>query len=146
MMNRQITFNLFNGKNQVQGKISILVLGLVMLLPVALTACLGVLPNEPVQSEAVESTFEGIQVATESEAVTASTFYAANPELMVADRYATIVEDETKSGSAFFAANPELMAADRYKTLIEDEPVSESTFYATNPELMAVDRYGTKPQ
>lgn len=52
-----------------------------------------------------------------------------------------VVEREVMPDSTFFAANPELMAASRYAGLIEAKPVSDSTLYAANPELMAAERY-----
>lgn len=161
-MKRQITFNLFNARDQVQRKISTFVLSLMMLLPVLLTACLGVLPNESVESDMATPASEEVQIAAESEAVTDSTFKAANPELMVFERYTTVVNDEAKAGSAFYATNPELMMASRYAATVKADSASPdadplkrmvrccfgiekwtdtSASQAANPELMAAARY-----
>ncbi len=149
-MKRQHTSSLFNGNNQVRVMVYIVGLSLVMLLAVGLTACMAVLPEEEQQT------------ASEREAVTESTFYAANPELMAADRYTVIVDDEAKTGSDFYAANPELMVTSRHTTAVKADRASPaadplqrlvrccygtekwtdtSSFQAANPELMVVGRY-----
>lgn len=50
-------------------------------------------------------------------------------------------DTEATSGSAFYAANPELMIASRYPTSVEEKPVTDSAFLANNPELMIARRY-----
>jgi hypothetical protein len=62
-----------------------------------------------------------------------SSLFAANPELMIARRYTGPLHSE----SSLFAANPELMAARRYTGPLH----SESSLFAANPELMAARRY-----
>ncbi|MCB0193525.1 MAG: hypothetical protein KDJ65_16375 [Anaerolineae bacterium] len=80
-------------------------------------------------------------VTVNDEDLTNSEFYAANPELMAANRFVITIKDETLSNSEFYAANPELMAANRFVITIKDETLSNSEFYAANPELMAAGRY-----
>jgi hypothetical protein len=149
-MKRQYPFNLFNGNNQVREMVYYVGLSLVMLVAVGLTACMAVLPEEE------------LEAAGEREAVTESTFYAANPELMAADRSTAIVDDEAKAGSGFYAVNPELMVASRHTTAVKADRASPaadplqrivrccygtekwtatSSFQAANPELMVVGRY-----
>jgi hypothetical protein len=92
-----------------------------------------------------------------------STFLAANPELMVAQRYPAVTKDEvvaspslywtpSRSGSSptvppearqmtearLLAANPELQAAQRYTMAAWK---AEAAFLAANPELMVAHRY-----
>lgn len=114
-------------------------------LVVVFTACAQVSAEEPVKTERQES--EVVVEAIKEEPLTDSAFYAANPELMAADRYLVpAIEQETTSGSTFFAANPELMAVERYTAPARgDELTSDSTIFAANPELMAARRYGSEP-
>ena len=116
---------------------ALFVLSLMLLLSVVFTGCVAVLP-EAVESEAAAPAPESV---TGSEAIADSSFYADNPELLVASRYTAIVEDEAKTGSAFYAANPEMMVAGRYENIGEDETGTEIGFYAANPELMIAERY-----
>jgi hypothetical protein len=66
-----------------------------------------------------------------------SNFLAANPELLVARRY--IAPATVRTESAFMAANPELMVAGRYTAIPAAK--TESNFLAANPELLVARRY-----
>ena len=128
-------------KRQDTLKLSTLLLGLMILLPVALTACVSAVPEEEIQPEVVAPVVEEVQVITEDELVSDSANLAENPELMVAGRYEG-AENEVVSGSAFYAANPELLAADRYTVSVtKNRDMSDSEFFAANPEMMAAHRY-----
>ena len=98
--------------------------------------------------------------SVDSEMESASQLYAANPELMVADRYSP--ERIGFSESPLLAASPELSIARRYSEAMNDvnssfttnpelsvanrydastNQISESTFLSMNPELSVVWRY-----
>jgi hypothetical protein len=142
---------------------TLFVLSLILLLPVVLTGCMIAIP-EAGQSEGAAPAPEEMQLETGSEAVSDSSYYAENPELLVVDRYTTLVADEARTGSAFYAANPELMVASREVAVVTVEPASSyadidplqrlvrccygtekwagsSAYLAANPELSVVDRY-----
>ena len=118
----------------------IFVISLILLIfVVVFTACVQALPEEPIDTGAqpVESAAE----ISEEEVLSASEYFASNPELKVVDRYANLA-DEVGTGSAFYAANPELLAANRYVApVIAHKMPSGSSFFASNPELMVAHRY-----
>ncbi len=116
------------------------VVSLVMLvLGVVFTACVQVSPEEPIETDARQSE-AGAEISTD-EVLSPSEYFAANPELKIADRYANLAE-KVGTGSAFYAANPELMTADRYTApVIKPEQTFGSTFFAANPELMTAGRH-----
>ena len=101
------------------------------------------LPQETTEQSASVSEDVATEVEMEPvpEIVSDSDIYAANPELMAANRFVVTVNDEDLTNSEFYAANPELMAANRFVITIKDETLSNSEFYAANPELMAAGRY-----
>ena len=113
---------------------------LVMLvLVVVFTACVQPLPEERIETDVQQS--EAVAEISKEEVLSASEYFAANPELQIVDRYANLA-DEAGAGSTFYAANPELMAAAHYVApVIEREETSDSTLFAANPELMIVGRY-----
>ena len=73
--------------------------------------------------------------AVVSDVESASQFYAANPELMVADRYNT--ESNAAGELVQLAINPELSSARRHSENIG----SADSSLAINPELAVANRY-----
>ncbi|HSM70940.1 MAG TPA: hypothetical protein VK851_05305 [Anaerolineales bacterium] len=97
-----------------------------ILVAVALLVVLMLTVQEAVATKSVVSEVESV-----------SQLYAANPELMVADRYSP--ERIGFSETLLFATNPELSVANRYAA--STNQISESTFLSMNPELSVVWRY-----
>jgi hypothetical protein len=74
---------------------------------------------------------------TKDQMASEAAFLAANPELMVARRYAAV--PARKAELAFLAANPELLVVRRY--IAPATGRTESAYLAANPELMVARRY-----
>ncbi len=126
---------------------SIIQAGIILLLLALVAACAQVplaqpAAEGPAEEDVAAPPEEAVPIDVESEMMTYSEFYAANPELMAAERYSAAVPDEPLSDSELYAANPELMTVRRFVAVIA-EPVSDSTLYAENPELMTAGRYAT---
>lgn len=136
--------NFINGGSRIKNATVILILVVISLI--VLTACVRAVPEEELVSEdqpLSEAMTEDVQQTTdpiERVAPSASTFYAENPELMVAERYVAKAVDPSR----YYAANPELMAAERFVAPAMPERSTASTFYAENPELMVAERYAAK--
>ena len=96
-----------------------------ILVAVALLAVLMLTVQEAVATRSVVSEVESAS----------RPFYAANPEVMVADRYSA--ESDAPSELAQLAANPELSIARRYSEAIS----SANASFANNPELSVANRY-----
>lgn len=116
----------------------IFIFSLVMLVLIAMTACVQASQNDeplevvPQQAETAPVILEANDTQSDSE------LFAANPELMAADRFTGAIEEETMSASTFYATNPELMATQRYA--VEAEESTLDAFLRANPELRFVRR------
>lgn len=66
------------------------------------------------------------------------TFLAGDPELLGDEVAVEVIADNS---SANYAANPELLVVQRYEFVAEEADALGSTHYADNPELMVAERF-----